>query len=105
MAEEKKPEEKKEEKPAPKDNLVVTKHKVRIGGREIKYTVTAGTMILKEETADREKEAEGGRAQFLVYTKDGAGAKSKSTRFHSTVEGSSSVWLHLGVGPRRVFNR
>ena len=60
MAEEKKPEEKKkEEKPTPKDNLVVTKHKVRIGGREIKYTVTAGTMILKEETADREKEAEG----------------------------------------------
>jgi carboxypeptidase C (cathepsin A) len=39
----------KEEKPAPKDNLVVTKHKVRIGGKEVKYTVTAGTMVLKEE--------------------------------------------------------
>jgi carboxypeptidase C (cathepsin A) len=59
---EKKPEEKpalsksegKEAKPAPKDNLVVTHHAVRIGGREIKYTVTAGTMVLKEETADRE---------------------------------------------------
>ena len=53
---EKKPEEKpasnegKEEKPTPKDNLVVTQHKVRIGGKEIKYTVTAGTMVLKEET-------------------------------------------------------
>ncbi len=53
--EEKKPEEKKEEKPLPKDNLVVTQHKVRIGGKEIKYTVTAGTMVLKEEPADREK--------------------------------------------------
>ena len=41
MAEEKKTEEKKEEKPTPKDNLVITKHKVRIGGKEIKYTVTA----------------------------------------------------------------
>ena len=57
--EEKKPEEKKEEKPTPKDNLVVTQHSARIGGREIKYTVTAGTMVLKEETPDREKESEG----------------------------------------------
>jgi len=56
---EKEHEEKKEERPAPQDNLVVTQHKVRIGSKEIKYTVTAGTMILKEETADREKEAEG----------------------------------------------
>ena len=59
---EKKPEkqeEKKEEKPTPQDNLVVTNHSVKIGGKEIKYTVTAGTMILKEETPDREKEAEG----------------------------------------------
>jgi carboxypeptidase C (cathepsin A) len=114
---EKKPEEKKEEKPTPKDNLVVTKHKVRIGGREIRYTVTAGTMILKEETADREKEAEGEkpRAQvfFVAYTRDGNGAKSAGgisalqkrpiTFSFNGGPGSSSVWLHLGVlGPRRV---
>jgi carboxypeptidase C (cathepsin A) len=106
---EKKPEEKKEEKPTPKDNLVITKHKVRIGGKEIKYTVTAGTIILKEETADRTKESEGEkpRAQvfFVAYTKDGAGAKSKRplTFSFNGGPGSSSVWLHLGVlGPRRV---
>ena len=114
---EKKPEEKKEEKSAPKDNLVVTQHKVRIGSKEIKYTVTAGTMVLKEETADREKEAEGEkpRAQvfFTAYTKDGNGAKSNArtpavqkrplTFSFNGGPGSSSVWLHLGVlGPRRV---
>lgn len=114
---EKKPEEKKEEKPTPKDNLVVTQHKVRIGGKEIKYTVTAGTMVLKEETPDREKEAEGEkpRAQvfFVAYTKDGNGAKSTArtpalqkrplTFSFNGGPGSSSVWLHLGVlGPRRV---
>ena len=114
---EKKPEEKKEEKPAPKDNLVVTKHHVRIGGKEIKYTVTAGTIVLKEETPDREKEAEGEkpRAQvfFVAYTKDGNGAKSAGrtpalqkrplTISFNGGPGSSSVWLHLGVlGPRRV---
>ncbi|MGZ9223531.1 MAG: S10 family peptidase [Anaerolineales bacterium] len=114
---EKKPEEKKEEKPAPKDNLVVTSHKVRIGSREIKYTVTAGTMVLKEETPDREKEAEGEkpRAQvfFVAYTRDENGAKSAGrtpaiqkrplTFSFNGGPGSSSVWLHLGMlGPRRV---
>jgi carboxypeptidase C (cathepsin A) len=107
----------KEEKPTPKDNLVVTQHKVRIGGKEIKYTVTAGTMVLKEETPDREKEAEGEkpRAQvfFIAYTKDGNGAKNADrasivakrplTFSFNGGPGSSSVWLHLGVlGPRRV---
>jgi len=103
----KKPEEKKE---APKDNLVITKHKIRIGGKEIKYTVTAGTMILKEETADREKEAEGEkpRAQifFVAYTKDGVKdqAKRPLTFSFNGGPGSSSVWLHLGVlGPKRVL--
>src|SRR5262245_28602709 len=114
---EKKPDEKaapssaegKEEKPAPKDNLVVTNHTVRIGGKVIKYTVTAGTMVLKEETVDREKEAEGEkpRAQvfFIAYMKDGDGPKSKRplTFSFNGGPGSSSVWLHLGVlGPRRV---
>src|SRR5215211_6113607 len=105
---EKKPEEKKEEKVPPKDNLVVTKHTVKIDGKEIKYTVTAGTMVLKEETPDREKESEGEkpRAQvfFVAYTKDGNGSKAKRplTFSFNGGPGSSSVWLHLGVlGPRR----
>ena len=110
MAEEKKPEEKKAEKPKAEDKLVVSKHSVKIKGREIKYTVTAGTMVLKEETADREKEAEGEqpRAQvfFVAYTKDGArdAGKRPLTFSFNGGPGSSSVWLHLGVlGPRRVL--
>jgi len=110
MAEEKKPEEKKEDKPKPVDVLVVSKHSVRIKGRAVKYTVTAGTMILKEETTDREKEAEGEkpRAQifFIAYTRDRVKDKSKRplTFSFNGGPGSSSVWLHLGVlGPRRVI--
>jgi carboxypeptidase C (cathepsin A) len=106
---EKKPEEKKEEKPIPKDNLVVTDHVVQIGGKEVKYTVTAGTIVLKEETPDREKEAEGEkpRAQvfFVAYTREGDESKSKRplTFSFNGGPGSSSVWLHMGVlGPRRV---
>ncbi|HVN16580.1 MAG TPA: hypothetical protein VMT73_12620 [Anaerolineales bacterium] len=104
-----KAEGKKEEKPTPKDNLVQTQHAVAIGGKEIKYTVTAGTMILKEETADREKEAEGEkpRAQvfFVAYTKDDEADKSKRpiTFSFNGGPGSASVWMHLGLlGPRRV---
>jgi carboxypeptidase C (cathepsin A) len=110
-------EEKKEEKATPKDNLMVTQHRVRIGGKEIKYTATAGTMVLKEEPTDREKEWDGEKARaqvfFVAYTKDDNGTKSsgKTSTLHKRSltfsfnggPGSSSVWLHLGVlGPRRV---
>ena len=47
---------KEKEKPAPKDNLVQTSHSITVGGRAIKYTVTTGTIILKQETPDREKD-------------------------------------------------
>jgi carboxypeptidase C (cathepsin A) len=103
-------EKKKEEKPAPKDNLVETKHSATIAGQEIKYTVLAGTIVMKEEPADREKEAEGEqpRAQifFIAYTKDDV--EDRSTRpitfCFNGGPGSSSVWLHLGaLGPRRVL--
>jgi carboxypeptidase C (cathepsin A) len=114
MADEKKPaeakDEKKEEKSKVVDNLVTTKHSLRIGGKTIKYTVTAGTMVLKEESTDREKEAEGEKARaqifFVAYTKDGSSDASKRplTFSFNGGPGSSSVWLHLGVlGPRRVL--
>ena len=35
--------------PAPKDVLVETKHSLTIDGKEMRYTVTCGTMVLKEE--------------------------------------------------------
>jgi len=114
MADEKKlderKEDKKEEKTKAEDKLVVSKHSIKIKDKEIKYTVTAGTMVLKEETADREKEAEGEkpRAQifFVAYTKDGVRDSSKRplTFSFNGGPGSASVWLHLGVlGPRRVL--
>jgi len=102
-------EEKKEEKAPPKDNLVESKHSVRINGRVIKYTATTGTMVLKEEIWDKDKEAEldKPRAQifFTAYTLDGVKDKGKRpvTFSFNGGPGSSSVWLHMGVlGPRRV---
>ncbi len=104
-----KKEEKKDEKPTPKDNLVETKHSVKINGKTVKYTVTTGTMVLKEEAWDKDKEAEieKPRAQifFVAYTLDGVKNKAKRpiTFSFNGGPGSSSVWLHMGVlGPRRV---
>ncbi|HEY5159346.1 MAG TPA: hypothetical protein VII93_15400 [Anaerolineales bacterium] len=104
-ADEKKP----ETRPEPKDNLVETRHSVTIDGKEIHYTVTAGTIVLKEETSDREKESEGEKPKaqffFIAYTKDGVEDKTKRplTFSFNGGPGSSSVWLHLGLlGPRRA---
>ena len=76
--------EKKEEKAPPKDNLIETHHSLTIGGSEIRCTVTTGTIVMKEETPDREKEAEGEkpRAQvfFVAYTREGVEDKAGRTR-------------------------
>jgi carboxypeptidase C (cathepsin A) len=98
----------KKEKPEIKDQLVVTQHSITIGGEEVKYTVTAGTVVLKEET-EREKDYEGelpkGQFFFIAYTLDGVDdpANRPITFSFNGGPGSSSVWLHLGLlGPRRV---
>ena len=102
------PKDEKKEKPEIKDHLVVTQHQITIGGVELKYTVTAGTVVLKEET-DREKDYEGEmpKAQFffVAYVKDGEEnpAERPLTFSFNGGPGSSSVWLHMGLlGPRRV---
>ena len=95
-------------KPIPTDKIVVTKHKARINGETIAYTVTCGTVVLKEDTEkDGNREAEKPRASifFMAYTKDGVkdAAKRPLTFSFNGGPGSSSVWLHLGVlGPKRV---
>ncbi|MCA9897361.1 MAG: hypothetical protein KC433_04180 [Anaerolineales bacterium] len=111
MADEPKQDEKKEnakEKPEPKDNLVETHHVVTINGRKVNYTVTTGTIVLKEET-EKEGKAEGHKPKaeifFVAYTRDGIKEQKKRpvTFSFNGGPGSSSVWLHLGVlGPRRI---
>ena len=95
-------------KSEPKDNLVETKHEVTINGRKVNYTVTTGTMVLKEET-EKEGKAEGHKPKaeifFIAYTRDGIRDHKKRpvTFSFNGGPGSSSVWLHLGVfGPRRI---
>src|SRR5258708_28604693 len=44
-----KPKEEKKTLPAPEEKVVTSKHSLRIGGQEIKYTATAGTILLYPE--------------------------------------------------------
>lgn len=95
------------ERPA-EDKLSVTQHSIRIGAEEIRYTVTCGTVVLKEETEkDGASEGEKPKATvfFVAYAKDDVADKSLRpiTFSFNGGPGSSSVWLHLGLlGPRRV---
>jgi carboxypeptidase C (cathepsin A) len=88
------------EPPKPEEKIVTTKHRATIGGSEISYTATTGTLLLKEED---------GRPRasifFVAYTRDGVKdvASRPVTFTFNGGPGSSSVWLHLGTfGPRRV---
>lgn len=96
-------------KALPQDELVVTQHRMRIGQQELAYTVTCGTMVLKEE-AEKDGNAEGEKPKakvfFIAYTKDNQpdAAKRPLTFSFNGGPGSSSVWLHMGLlGPKRVL--
>ena len=92
----------------PEDRLSITQHSVTIDQKEIHYTVTAGTIVLKEEQ-EKDSKSGGEKAKasvfFVAYTLDNAGDTTKRpiTFSFNGGPGSSSVWLHLGVlGPRCV---
>ena len=88
----------------PEDKLSITHHSVTINGEEIRYTATAGTLVLKEEI-DKEGEKPKASVFFIAYTRDDVEdtAKRPITFSFNGGPGSSSVWLHLGVlGPRCV---
>ena len=101
-----------ENKSVPTDQLVSTQHTITLAGQEIRYTVTVGTIILKEEaekTGEKAGEAEGEKPKasvfFIAYTRDDVPDKTQRplTFSFNGGPGSSSVWLHLGLlGPRRV---
>ena len=93
-----KPKDDKDKKP--EEKIVVSKHSARIGGQEIKYTATAGTILLKTEDGTPKASI-----FYVAYTKDDVSDVSQrpiAFTFNGG-PGSASVWLHLGAfGPRRV---
>src|ERR1700704_2942055 len=99
---EKAAEKPKEEKkpPVPEEKIVQTKHALKIGGQEIKYPATAGTILLKLEDGTPKASI-----FYVAYTKDDVSDASQRplTFSFNGGPGSASVLVHLGFFcPRRV---
>lgn len=89
-----------DEKTVEADKIVTTEHVATIQGQEIKYTVTAGKLAMKNDEGKTMA-----HIFFVAYTKNGVddlGQRPISFAFNGG-PGSSSVWLHLGMlGPKRI---
>ncbi len=80
------------------DNLVETKHSIEIGGKQIDYTATTGTIALESDLGQYE-------VFFTAYTVDSAGSPAYRpvTFAFNGGPGSASLWLHMGLlGPERI---
>lgn len=87
-------EKEKEQKP------IVTRHKIMLNGKLLKYTATAGTLPLINAAGETEA-----HVFFMAYTADNSSPSAQRPLLFAFNggPGSSSVWLHLGaVGPKRV---
>jgi carboxypeptidase C (cathepsin A) len=102
------PDEKPETPPEPTDDLVVTRHEITVDGRPLRYTVTAGRIVLRKEQSGAEEEFDHkatAEVFTVAYTADDADPGRRPVTFaFNGGPGSASVWLHLGLlGPRRVL--
>ncbi|MEA3326474.1 MAG: peptidase S10 [Chloroflexota bacterium] len=80
-----------------------TKHTIILNDGKINYTVTTGTIILKDEDVE-EGEKQKASIFYIAYTKETDKTSRPVTFSFNGGPGSSSVWLHLGlVGPKRVL--
>lgn len=79
------------------EKISQTSHAMRLDGRDIKYTATAGTLPIRLD--DGKVSA---RMFFVAYTKDGEDVKTRPVSFlFNGGPGSASVWLHMGsFGPK-----
>jgi len=76
-----------------------TRHVLRLDGRDIAYTATAGTLPIR---LDDGKIA--ARMFFVAYTKDGEDPKKRPVAFlYNGGPGSATIWLHMGsFAPKRA---
>lgn len=91
--------------PIPQDRVVETHHTLKIGEKSLNYTVTTGTLVLKEED---EKTGEKSKASIFYVAYQLQSDQPKACRpvtfSFNGGPGSASVWMHLGMlGPKRVL--
>jgi carboxypeptidase C (cathepsin A) len=92
----------------PSDDLTETQHTLATSAGDIRYTASAGRVVLREQVhEDGSFKGVQAKAEMFItaYTLDGADPATRPVTFaFNGGPGSSSVWLHLGLlGPRRVL--
>jgi len=89
------------EKTIPLERSSVTAHEMTLGGSTIRYTATAGTLLIPGD--DDQPYAS---FFYVAYTMDGVSdVRTRPITFlYNGGPGSASMWLHMGsVGPVRVI--
>jgi carboxypeptidase C (cathepsin A) len=89
----------KEATPIPAEKLVATHHELALGGKTLKYTATAGTLLIRDE-----EDKPYGSIFYVAYTLDGADPQTRPVSFlYNGGPGSASLWLHMGsFSPVRI---
>jgi carboxypeptidase C (cathepsin A) len=88
-----------EEDPLADAPPVITHHQLALGGKALKYTATAGRLLLKPENGPTEA-----AIFFAAYTLDGEDARTRPVTFvFNGGPGTSTAWLHMGAfGPKKI---
>jgi carboxypeptidase C (cathepsin A) len=81
------------------EKISQTSHALRLDGRDIKYTATAGTLPIRLDNGQV-----AARMFFVAYTRDGEDARTRPVSFlYNGGPGAATIWLHMGsFAPKRV---
>jgi carboxypeptidase C (cathepsin A) len=93
------PKEASKETPVPPERPVVTHHDMTLGGKTLKYTATAGNLLIRDE-----EDKPYGSMFYVAYTLDGAEPGTRPVSFlYNGGPGSATMWLHMGsFSPVRI---
>ena len=88
-----------EKPPVPEAKVSTTQHEMKLGGKAISYTATAGTMLMKNDTGQP-----AALMGFTAYIANGRKLANRPLMFaYNGGPGSASIWLHMGIlGPQRA---
>ena len=89
----------KEATPIPPEKAIATHHELALGGKTLRYTATAGTLLIRDD-----EDKPNGSIFYVAYTLDGVDAQARPVSFlYNGGPGSASLWLHMGsFGPVRI---
>jgi carboxypeptidase C (cathepsin A) len=89
----------KENAPVPPERPVATHHELTLAGKTLKYTATAGNLIIRDE-----EDKPYGNMFYVAYTLDGADPGTRPISFlYNGGPGSATLWLHMGsFSPVRI---